>query len=280
MRIVACITAAVALACAGVLAAPRASIELLPEVEVSGEEVVLGQVARLHSPELGLIRELVQLPIGRVPRNGEPAFVQRGALAERVQRAVGLAAADLAWHGSEVARVTQATRELKGSELAHAATEALRECLARHGIAGALRVARWPRDFAIPAGEVQLRARSLDTATPRRRMVVWVDVWSEGVFLRTVPVAMEVEGSLPSQARDSAVSAVPSAVSPPAPSPLLVERGGWATLRSSDGAVALESRVAVLQDGRAGDHVRVRAPGGGGIVFARVVGRAQLELAP
>lgn len=280
MRTAACITAAVASACAGVLAAPRASIELLPQVEVTGEEVLLGQVARLHSPELVLIRELVQLPIGRVPRNGEPAYVQRSALADRVRRALGLAAPDLSWHGSEVSRVTQATRELKGSELAQAATEALREGLARHGIAGALRVARWPRDLAIPVGEVQLRARPLDAATPRRRMLVWVDVWSEGVFLRTVPVAMEVEAILPSQAPDSGVSAVPSAVAPAAPSPLLVERGGWATLRSSDGAVALESRVAVLQDGRAGDHVRVRAPGGGGVVFARVVGRAQLELVP
>ena len=42
----------------------------------------------------------------------------------------------------------------------------------------------------------------------------------------------------------------------------------------------LESRVEVLQDGHPGQRVRVRQPGGAGLVMARVVGRGELELAP
>jgi flagella basal body P-ring formation protein FlgA len=58
-----------------------------------------------------------------------------------------------------------------------------------------------------------------------------------------------------------------------------VARGEWALLRALAGAVRLESRVEVLQDGRLGDKVRVRTPGAMGTVFATVVGPHQLELA-
>jgi flagella basal body P-ring formation protein FlgA len=61
---------------------------------------------------------------------------------------------------------------------------------------------------------------------------------------------------------------------------LAVARGEWASLRSISGAVVLESRVEVLQDGRPGERVRVRQQGATGIVFARAVERGVLELTP
>jgi flagella basal body P-ring formation protein FlgA len=62
--------------------------------------------------------------------------------------------------------------------------------------------------------------------------------------------------------------------------PRVVARGDWATLHSAAGAVTLESRVEVLQDGRPGQRVRVRQQGATGPVFARVLGAGQLELVP
>ena len=58
-----------------------------------------------------------------------------------------------------------------------------------------------------------------------------------------------------------------------------VARGEFASLRALAGAVRLESRVEVLQDGRVGDRIRVRTPGAMGTVFATVVAPHQLELA-
>jgi hypothetical protein len=72
----------------------------------------------------------------------------------------------------------------------------------------------------------------------------------------------------------------------PAPAPAVpgrvmragVVRGNLATLRSTSGAIRLESRVEVLQDGAVGDDVRVRLPGASDGVLARVVAPGQVEV--
>ncbi|HEX7639621.1 MAG TPA: flagella basal body P-ring formation protein FlgA [Burkholderiaceae bacterium] len=57
-----------------------------------------------------------------------------------------------------------------------------------------------------------------------------------------------------------------------------VLRGSLATLHSTSGAIRLESRVEVLQDGVVGQDVRVRLPGASESVQARVTGPGQVEV--
>jgi flagella basal body P-ring formation protein FlgA len=59
-----------------------------------------------------------------------------------------------------------------------------------------------------------------------------------------------------------------------------VTRGNWAHLLARSGDVSVESRVEVLQDGRAGQVVRVKVPGSSGEVLARVTGPGQVEVQP
>jgi flagellar basal body P-ring formation protein FlgA len=61
----------------------------------------------------------------------------------------------------------------------------------------------------------------------------------------------------------------------PAP---LVARGDLATLHAYQGAIELESRVEVLQDGGPGQLVRVRLANAAGAITARVVGPAEVEV--
>jgi flagella basal body P-ring formation protein FlgA len=58
---------------------------------------------------------------------------------------------------------------------------------------------------------------------------------------------------------------------------LLVRRGAWAVLSTSQGGVAVESRVEVLQDGKAGQRVLVRGSMWPQPIAARVIGNALLE---
>lgn len=58
----------------------------------------------------------------------------------------------------------------------------------------------------------------------------------------------------------------------------LVARGDYATLRTIQGAIELESRVEVLQDGSAGQAVRVKLPNASSAIIARVSGPGAVEV--
>lgn len=59
-----------------------------------------------------------------------------------------------------------------------------------------------------------------------------------------------------------------------------VTRGSLATLKSLAGAIQLESRVEVLDDGKIGQDVRIRMPGATEHVLARVTAAGHVEVQP
>lgn len=272
MRCLACI---VAFLVAGTTqAAPQASIVLLADARVSAPQVTLGDIARLSSPNLALMRRLVNLPLGPSPQPGQAAVVQRQALADWARKSLGVAPALLQWAGSPQARVVRVARRLRGDEIADAGILAVRRWLAAQGQSGEARVRIPVRDIDIPEGDVRLQPRPIEHPPLRNRLLVWVDVWLGDQFVRAVAVPLEVEAAALQRADGAAPLLAPVAGAAD------VQRGEWAALRAGTGAVVLESRVEVLQDGRIGQHVRVRPAMGAGHLVARVVGRGQLELAP
>jgi flagella basal body P-ring formation protein FlgA len=302
-----------------VLAAPLATIELRPQVEATRGVVTLGDVARLESQDLALMRALVDLPLGPAPVPGRPVALQRATLAAWVRARAGLPDDAVEWRGPATIEVSAAGRLLRGEDLAAAAEVALRDWLEAQGVRAELQREVLPRDVEAAAGEVALRPRSLAHAGLRSRMLVWVEVWSGERFLRAVPVAFHVQAwrelpraaiALPAGAplaegamvaEEVDVAAEPGLqLLPEAAEGLrarhalragevlhagnteatpLVLRGQWAALRSGAGLVTSEARVEVLQDGRMGDSVRVRQTGAAGPVTARVTGPGQLEVA-
>lgn len=276
--------AATALACPTLAAAePRASIELLPQAEVHGDTVLLGHVARLRSADLAVMRRLVHLPVGRAPQPGQVAVLKQESLALWVRRQTGFAAADVDVRGAREAQVTGSAGVVRGEEIGRAAAESLRTWLRAHSVHAAVHVRVPPRDVHAYGGEIRLEPRPVDIVAPRKRMIVWVDVWSADVLVRTVPASLELEGletSGMAQQGPLEERAEASSASSGMGEPFAVMRGEWATLRSVSGPVVLEAAVEVLQDGRSGQKVRVRQRGATAVVMARVVGPGQVEIAP
>lgn len=272
-----------AIACTATQAEPRATVELLPVAEVSRETVKLGDVARLNSPDLALMRSLVDLPVGRAPAAGQAAVVQRDVLEAWVRRRLP-GEQSLEWRGAEQSRVSRLSRELQPDEIGKAAVQALRSWLADRGIEGEVQVRHAIRAVPVPAGEIRLQVRSLEHAQLGPRMLVWVDAWAGGNYIRSVPVSLAVawtEPPLSSALHSPSAGSVGRGTGASAISEQpWVLRGEWASLRTIAGAVLLESRVEVLQDGRRGQKVRVRQPGAAALVFAKVVAPGELELAP
>lgn len=236
---------------------PAVRIALRPEVEVTGRHVVLGDVAIVTTLDLALLERLVEVPLGPAPRAGATARLERRALLRWIRARAAIREDEVAWDGPEESVVRAAVREVSGDAIADAARARLREVLARFGELE-LTLAEPPRSVSIPAGAVALRARTAPQGpAPARRQSVWVDVFVDDRFARTVPVTFEVGGA----------AAAP-----------VVRRGGWATLRAGQGAVRLESRVEVLEDGWSGQSVRVRLPSATGAIVARVTGPATVEV--
>jgi flagellar basal body P-ring formation protein FlgA len=299
---------------------PEAMIELLPQVRVSAGAVTLGQVARLASNDLDLMRSLVNLRIGRSPAAGQSVTLERDALKEWIRLRLRVAPEQVRWSGPESAQVIARSRAVAGEEIAVAAGDALRHWLAARSDRNEVQLHVLPRDIEAPEGEVRLATRPLANSRLRKRMLVWVDVWVSDRFVRTVPVSFDVSAwreaaeaiapleagaALPMGALSIREVDVAAEDGPPAmvetlgreafrtrralqPGELVkardveglpaVLRGQWASLRSGAGAVTLEARVEVLQDGRPGDRVRVRQPGATAAVVAKVIAPGQLEV--
>jgi hypothetical protein len=59
-----------------------------------------------------------------------------------------------------------------------------------------------------------------------------------------------------------------------------VHRGDWAVMRSRAGAIEIEDRVEILQDGAPGESVQVRGSSSSASFAARVIGKGQVEANP
>jgi len=266
-------------------AAPRLTIELRPAVRAPGVVVTLGELALLHSPDLALLRSVVDLPVARLPTGGAMQVLPRAALVAAIRRSTGIADEQLAWQGAEQTQLTAAVRTLRGEEIARAAEAAVHAWWAEQGGAGAAELLAVPRDLETPDAVLRLQPRPIAQPSARSRVLVWVEVWAGTRFVRAVPVPFALDAAPSTVPRSiaaagrRATSASAVRVDAPAIQEPAVLRGQWAALRTEAGAVLIETRVEVLQDGELGQKVRVRQPGAASAVLATVTAPGLLEVA-
>lgn len=308
--------------CVPALAAVQAAplrIELLSSVRLTRADVRLGDVAAISTGDLALLRRLMALPLGPAPRAGDSAQLSRTELMRWIHARTGIAGRDVSWQGAQVTQLQRASADIAGDQLVAAAADSLRGWLAGRSTRADITPQAPPRDLAVPYGQTVLRARSLPAQQPlSRRMLVWVDVWVDDRFVRTVPVGFEVQAFGPAhvathdmpagsrvdeaalQLREvelTGLGAAPLALPAVAPAQLrhalaagqpvtrqdiqaqpAIARGDWVALRVRSGGIELESRVEALQNGRVGQLVSVKPGNAAAPITARVVAPGQVEV--
>lgn len=262
-------------------------IELVGCSGACREPLRLGDVAHIETADLAAIRTLVGVPLGAGLRSGSASW-GRSELAGHLARATGIDPRRIAWSGRESLAAPAMAQGLAAHDVERAAGLALRDWLEARGLRG--RVAAAPlQDPRLPPGTSSADLRPRITAThPAGRMVVWVDAWHDGAFIRTLAVSFDVEvyggpagrATLAAPAaRIGAPTTSPAAAAPPV-EPTLVARGEWVDLRYAVGGLRLATRAEALEAGRAGERVRVRLTGATQPVAARVVAPGEVEAFP
>jgi hypothetical protein len=240
-----------------------AAVTLQEESVVSGAFIRLGDVAVTDAAELRELR------IGHSPRAGGVLVLRRADVERVVARLRPAAAVRIG--GAE--RVTVRRGPLARLELQavrQSAEQALRQALAeRFGRYEVGAAAGGEGAIAIPAGRVELKARTPLQIADGSRVTVWTDVLVDGRHYQSIPLAFPVRGAEPIAAAA-------------APAPRTAKAGGVArnqpvVVRVALGTVALETSAIASRDGRPGEVIRVRNSKTNQTYPARVTGPGAVE---
>lgn len=310
----ACAALLLAQAC---VAAPVIEINLHGSAQVGHVQVSLGDVAELHGasePDLAAWRAM---SLGTAPRSGT-VVLSRSQIERWIKNHAGAHQPALQWRGASQVEVSAAQQKVTGAQIAETARTTLQEWLAGKAERSELSEFDDTRDALVAPGKLRLSARKPTDDMPRKRMLVWVDIWVDDAFVRVVPVSFVVQAyqtayvarqdvragrvvqdqEFDSRQIDVTQSAAPVAVLSSAAAWRMkhavsrggvllknqveeapaVARGEAATLRAQLGVLTVESKVEVLQDGYPGQMVKVRLPAASGPVLARVMSAGLLEM--
>jgi len=178
------------------------SIELRPQIKVEQVNVRLGDIAFLTTQDLPTLRRLMALPLGPAPRLGSTALLDRDTVVRWVEARSGLQTVDSAlrtqrppirWSGAAEVEIASAAQQVPGETVVGAARAALLDWLSRRSVRAEVEPVSTARDLLLPPGTPTLRVRPMAEQTrPSRRMLVWVEAWVDGRFVRTTAVTFEV----------------------------------------------------------------------------------------
>jgi len=287
-------------------------VELRPNVEISGRQVRLGDLAARVDASPELAAQLNALPLGAAPLLLERQQLSRSSLAAHVGRRLALRV-PIRWEGAETVQIERAHQQLAGADLVVPARVSLEAWLAGRAPARyELEPGTVEDSLTLPAGRTELRARGVPAGQlPYGNVVVAVEVHVDEALVATIPVSFRVrafvqglvalrELPLHSRVEPKDVEMRELALGAGLPQALAelpahaqtrqrigagqalqaaqlrakpaVNRGELVQLNMERGWVQVQARAEALQDGYAGQRVQVRVAGATAPVPAQVVG--------
>ena len=183
-------TALAAMATAAPQGLMTVHIQLRPEAVVAGRSVTLGDIA-VVADTTGARPGLDDLRVANAPLAGHVTRLSREEVDRLVRRRFsGLAQVN--WSGAAAVDVRIATQLVSADTIRKIAENHLQKDLAAGYRRLEVDLAAPVADVEVPAGEVVLKPRPLTNARLRPRLPVWIDVYVEGVFYRSVVVPLAV----------------------------------------------------------------------------------------
>jgi flagella basal body P-ring formation protein FlgA len=168
-------------------------VDLNAQVEVRHERVTLGDVASLSGGNADTLAMWRRIPLGSAPKDGSVTRIERLQLQRWVRSYLANRQTAVQWDGAERVEITTASTKLAGAQIASYAKKSLQAWLADHVVHADISEAAESHDLFVPQGALHLTVRPIaGGVTPTKRMQLWVDVWVDDSFIRTVPVEFSV----------------------------------------------------------------------------------------
>lgn len=261
-----------------------AAIRLRAHAAVGAGQVLLGDIARIHSTDLSTVKQLVDVPLAASPRPGGELVLRAAAVRRRVAEALGRAAPDFEWSGADAVVISGSWHEISAGLLEQTARTALQGWLAGGGLATRVELLQPARDLRVPAGQVDLKVRPIRLRAGTTRQLVWVDVSVNGRPEQAMAVGFDVPAATEASwlaAPTAGAEASPAAQPPKArgnfPRSQAIRRGEQVTVLLRDGGVQLEARAEAISDAQVGERVQVKVPGATSTIDTRVTGPGHVE---
>lgn len=167
-------------------------ISLRDQVRLQGRNFTLGDVAQLDGTDSRLVSRLEQVLLGRTPRAGVSAQIDRDAVASRIDRLLPGVSRRVIWKGAIQTRVQAQLRRIDRKQYLDTAQHYLDTWLGqRHEDFSAKPVGSYG-DLQLPAGKVTIRAEVTRHDRASKRMCVWIDLQVDGAHYTTLPVWFDV----------------------------------------------------------------------------------------
>jgi flagella basal body P-ring formation protein FlgA len=167
-------------------------ISLRDVVRLEGRTFTLGDVAILKGSDTKLTSRLAQVLLGRIPRAGVTAKIEREAITRRIDRLMPGISKKLAWSGSSKTHVQGQYRLFDRQAYLAAAQQQFEDWLKQRYSEYDVKTVGHYEDLQVPDGQVRLQANVAQRDRLSKRMCVWVDLFVDDAHYNTLPVWFSV----------------------------------------------------------------------------------------
>jgi flagella basal body P-ring formation protein FlgA len=168
-------------------------ISLRSEAHLEGRTFTLGDIADISGRDKKLISRLQRLLLGRTPRAGVSAKIDRDLVSARVEHLIPGVSIPLAWVGAPKINVLAKSYPLKQQDYLTVAQQHLNNWLSERYQEFSTKPVGQYDDLHLPAGSVTIEAEVGRRDGISKRMCVWVDLLVKGAHYSTLPVWFKVK---------------------------------------------------------------------------------------
>jgi flagella basal body P-ring formation protein FlgA len=170
-------------------------IKMHEQVRLEGRTFMLGDIAQLKSADARLVSKLKRVLLGRTPRAGVSAHIDRDAIASRIDRLLPGLSKRVTWQGANQTRVLAQHHRFDRQQYLDTAQRHLNNWLDKRYKDFTTKPVGSYDDLQLPAGKVAIQTEIARRDQLSKRMCVWVDLLIDETHYTTLPVWFDVSAN-------------------------------------------------------------------------------------